>query len=280
VLAALVVLPVLVGCGGDQPGDGSPAQYVAIGDSFTSGPGIPDLVDEGCFRSDANYPSLVAAALDLKLDDVSCGGAATTALVGVQETPAGPVPPQFGALTKDTELVTVGLGFNDQAVFGELLTTCMELAVEPGGDTPCRDHMNASGSDYFLDSVGLIQTRLTSALTGIRDRSPDARVVLVGYPQLVPDRGRCAALPLAPGDYDYVREVLVALGTATEEAARATDSVYIDVLAASRGHDVCAGDEAWVSGVVADPAPGSVPMHPYATQHRAVADLVIAALDE
>lgn len=280
-LVCALLVGGLAGCGKEKDGRDrrEPARYVAIGDSFTSGPGIPNLVNAACFRSDANYPSLVAARLDLTLDDVSCGGAATTALVGVQKTPVGTVPPQFSALTKDTELVTMGLGFNDQGVFGELLTTCMELGREPGEGSPCRDHMNESGSDYFLDSIDLIQTRLTSALTGIKERSPDAKVVLVGYPQLVPERVRCAELPLAPGDYDYVREVMVALGQATQEAARATDSVYVDVLAASRGHDVCAGDEAWVSGIVADPAPGSVAMHPYAKEHRAVADLVVAALD-
>ncbi|MGW3466325.1 SGNH/GDSL hydrolase family protein, partial [Streptomyces olivaceoviridis] len=42
-------------------GPGRASAYVALGDSYTSGPGIPRQVDAACARSDHNYPSLVAA---------------------------------------------------------------------------------------------------------------------------------------------------------------------------------------------------------------------------
>ena len=61
-------------------------RYVALGDSFVAGPLIPttDLAS-GCARSDHNYPSLVAKALDVKtFVDVSCSGATTSDLTGVQ----------------------------------------------------------------------------------------------------------------------------------------------------------------------------------------------------
>jgi hypothetical protein len=40
--------------------------YVAMGDSYTSGPGIPGQVPGSlrCFRSDHNYPSLLARAIN------------------------------------------------------------------------------------------------------------------------------------------------------------------------------------------------------------------------
>jgi len=37
--------------------------YVALGDSYTSGPFIPTQVDLNCVRSNRNYPSLTAAAI-------------------------------------------------------------------------------------------------------------------------------------------------------------------------------------------------------------------------
>ena len=42
-------------------GSGGGREYVALGDSYTSGPLIPRQVDAGCARSDHNYPSIVAA---------------------------------------------------------------------------------------------------------------------------------------------------------------------------------------------------------------------------
>ena len=54
--------------------DAGSQRYVALGDSFTSGPLVPttDLAD-GCLRSDGNYPSLLATSLDLDLYDASDG---------------------------------------------------------------------------------------------------------------------------------------------------------------------------------------------------------------
>ena len=56
------------------------SSYVALGDSFTAGPVIPNQLDDpiGCFRSDHNYPHLVAASLrPAKFADASCSGADT-----------------------------------------------------------------------------------------------------------------------------------------------------------------------------------------------------------
>jgi hypothetical protein len=50
-----------------------------MGDSYTAGPGIPNqMLDPlGGWRSDANYPHLVARARGSALRDVSCSGAET-----------------------------------------------------------------------------------------------------------------------------------------------------------------------------------------------------------
>ena len=250
--------------------------YVALGDSYTSAPGVPHITDPRCYRSTKNYPSLVADKLDLNLLDVSCGGAATTALTEEQVTPNGAVPPQFDALTEHTELVTLGIGGNDYGLFGELLAACLGLK---GEGSPCRDRMNADGSDKVLDTIEVIQGRLVDALEGVQKRAPNAEVVLVGYPQLAPERVRCEGLPLSAGDYGYFREVFVALGAATEQAAEDAGAEYADVLAASEGHDICAGDDAWVNGNSEDPGRPASPMHPFAEEQEAVADLVVAALE-
>ena len=150
---------------------------------------MPETVDAACGRSSVNYPALVAEDLDLELTDVSCNAASTTSLVGAQQTLEGPVPAQFAALTEDTDYVTMGIGGNDEDFLAQLFTVCLQVRDTDPDGAPCRDAMNASGTDALVDALELIEGRVTSALVGIRDRSPDATVVMVGYPQLGPRGG-------------------------------------------------------------------------------------------
>ncbi len=265
-----------------SPGSADGPIYVALGDSYTAAPGVPETDDDtGCGRSSNNYPSLIAAERQLNLIDVSCSGADTLALVGTQQTSAGPIAPQLLAIPDDAALVTMGMGGNDEGLFRDLVTTCLSVAGEDPSGSPCRDAMaEADGGDLALDRVATIQTRLTSALTGIKDRAPQAQVVLVGYPQIVPAQGSCDILPLAAGDYAYIREVTVALGEATATAAADAGTEYADVLAASKGHDVCAGPAAWVNGIANSVGRAAAPLHPFAEGQVVVADLVLAALDD
>ncbi|WP_369254690.1 hypothetical protein [Streptomyces sp. R35] len=69
--------------------------YVALGDSYTSGPKIPPQTGNpvGCDRSGRNYPALVAKELGLKaadFRDVSCSGATITNFTTPQSTDKAP----------------------------------------------------------------------------------------------------------------------------------------------------------------------------------------------
>ena len=58
--------------------------------------------------------------------------------------------------------------------------------------SPCTD---AAGGDAPLSDVAPeIEQRLVDAVAAIRERSPQAQVLLVGYPQLIPARGSCPEL--------------------------------------------------------------------------------------
>ena len=85
-------------------------------------------------------------------------------------------------------------------------------------------------------------------------------------------------MPLAAGDYAYVRSIVVDLNDALGAAAERGQARFVDVLAASAGHDVCAGADAWVNGSTTDLA-RALAFHPFAAEQQAVADLVVAALD-
>jgi lysophospholipase L1-like esterase len=261
------------------PSSSAPAsavgQYVALGDSYTAAPGVPDTdLTTGCARSNHNYPALVAAATGAQLVDVSCSGASTLSLVGVQQTGGATLPPQFDALTDDTALVTLGMGGNDLGLFQTMVGTCAQLGAGDPSGAPCRDRFAPDGGkDQLTERAQKIGDRVGAAVAGIHDRAPQAQVLLVGYPQPVPDSGTCPILPLAAGDYAYVRSVTEALNAALQKAAEDNDATYVDVAAASAGHDICAGDQAWVNGSQTD-LTRAIAFHPFAAEQQAVAELV------
>ena len=82
-------------------------------------------------------------------------------------------------------------------------------------------------------------------------------------------------LPLAAGDYAYGERVNRALTEALRYAAKATGSTYVDVWAASQGHDICS-DDPWINGAVNDQKRAAA-YHPFAAEQIAVADLVVDA---
>jgi lysophospholipase L1-like esterase len=258
------------------------ATYVALGDSYTAAPGVPQTEQQsGCLRSNGNYPTLLAHQLQMKFVDVSCVGATTAALTGAQSAGGHVLPAQFAALGRHTSLVTLGIGGNDLDLFQTAIGMCGQFALNHPKGSPCRDYYEADGKkkDPLLDKIDRIGARVTKALEEIHRRAPKAQVVLVGYPQPVPARGTCRILPLAAGDYPFARSILSALDAALEKAAAKGRAIYIDMEKASRGHDVCAGADAWINGVNTDIA-RALAFHPFAAEQQAVADLILAKLGQ
>jgi len=276
--AALLLGVATAGCQGDDADSGA-ERYVALGDSFTSGAGLPETLPNavGCGQSELNYPRLVAKAIGARLTDVSCGSATTESGTEPQaQAAAEPRPPQLDAVTKGTDVVTVSLGGNDFSWYLGVMFSCTTIAATDPTGSPCERKGTAPESDLTA-LPPRIGDRLEALLDEVHRRAPEARVLLVGYPQLVPARGTCPELPLAAGDYAFVRAQWEAMDTAMRQAAVAAGATYVEVLAPSEGHDVCAGDDAWVNGV--DARPGvAAPYHPVAAGQAAVAELVVRAL--
>lgn len=253
---------------------GASEEYVALGDSYTAAfqTGPSDATD-GCFRSQANYPNLIAEETGAALTDVSCGGATTRALTEPQRTLDGQrTPPQLAALSTDTDLVTLRMGGNDFDLFTTLVVQCVDLARTDPDGAPCREVHGG-----LLDRVDDIENRLETAIERIRRRSPAAEVLAVGYPQIAPQQGTCDLLPLAAGDYDFAREINRGFNEALRGAAKATGATYVDAFAATQGHHICA-DEPWVAGAQVTRG-NAIPYHPYPEEQQATAEAVLAALN-
>ncbi|ANN19280.1 GDSL family lipase [Amycolatopsis orientalis] len=289
-VAALLAVISLASFGTPASAAGTPSfrKYVALGDSYTAGPLIPWQQASWCFRSNNNYPAWLATKLGLyyksgAFTDVSCSSADTTNMTKPQTVPSpslalGSVPPQFEALTLDTDLVTIGIGGNDYGVFGSLVYTCPGLRDSDPTGSPCKDHFTINGTDTLLAAIKNTQRNLERVVKGVRERSPAATIVLVGYPRIVPPKGYCpGVVPFADGDYAWTDEVERALNKAVSTAARKQGARYVDTYGPSLGHDACAGDAAWVSGMDTDLF-RAVAYHPYAAGMKAEADLIFKAL--
>lgn len=251
-------------------------RYVALGDSITSAPYLPE-VDEagGCLRSSQNYPHLIAERVRVpELVDVSCGGAAT---VHMSESQFPGVSPQLDAVTADTDLVTLTLGANDLSIYRTVVNTCVRLAARDFGGSPCRDTATADGGDLLLDSIEAVGPLIEDVLRQIHARAPDAVVVLVGYPRLFPTSGTCPeTLPIASGDYPYLAAAMAHFNQVQSEAAAATGTEFLDMHAASEGHDACSTDP-WMNGKDTVPA-GTAAYHAFPEGQAAIADGILDLL--
>ncbi|MBK1785353.1 SGNH/GDSL hydrolase family protein [Prauserella cavernicola] len=253
------------------------SSYVALGDSYTSGTLIPNQVNLPCTRSDRNYPSLVTQAIQpAEFTDASCGGATTDDMTRPQWGIAN--RPQFDALRPDTDLVTVGIGGND-VPFIEVVATCAALSVTNPKAAPCQDHYNASGTDGLVEKVRAVGPKVAGVLEGIKQRSPEAHVALVGYPSLLPESGDSCwpIVPIAAGDAPYLRDITKLLNQVLAEQAAAHGVTYVDTYTSSVGHDMCAPrGERWVEGILlGSPA---APVHPNALGAENQAEQVLATL--
>lgn len=227
--------------------------YVALGDSFTAGPMIPPtrLDPPGCGRSGNNFASILAKRLKVRsFTDVSCSGAASKHMTSPQDVLFGPNRPQFKALRPDTDLVTVTLGGNDYRLFRDLTKQCPRLLpVDPVG-APCAEYFTGGGKDPVGEMLPAVEADVTKALMGIKERSPDATVLIVGYPRMMPEHGYCQeVVPFAEGDYKWADSIERGLNAALARAAERADVTYVDTYGPSRDHHACKPrGEAWVNG--------------------------------
>ncbi|AJE85428.1 putative secreted hydrolase [Streptomyces albus] len=254
------------------------ADYVALGDSYSAGAGILPLAPGApllCAQSGKNYPRLLAGALDARLKDVSCALAETKHL---EKSQYPGVAPQLDALGGGTDLVTLTLGGNDNNVFLGSILACGTAGLGSGGKgSPCKDK---HGSSYEEQIDRDTYPALKSSLEKIKAKAPAARVVVLGYPWIMPEqpvKGCFAKMPIAEGDVPYMRSLQTHLNEAVARAARETGSTFVDLAEASDGHDACAPAKTrWVEPVLF--GSNFIPVHPNATGQQAMASATDTAL--
>lgn len=296
VLALAAASVVTAGPAVAAPGDEHLAglNYVALGDSYTSGYGISPVSNdpvEGCFQAEANFPHLVAANLGLELTDASCSGAKTEHILATpHNTGVATAPPQSTALSADTDIVTVAIGGNDVG-FSDILAAC--TALSPAGPlafdgvTPnCRAIFNpAPGVDNLaLKIAGLVAPAIKATFADIKAKAPGATIIVLGYPSLFPDAANTPptgcftpafgngappfpenAYPFTDIDVPYLHSVEVTLDAVIAAEAAAIGATFVQTGEESLDNTACAdADDAHINGIsitnITPGAPGAPPV--------------------
>jgi len=256
---------------------GASGRYVALGDSYTAGPLIPNqsLNPLGCLRSDHNYPHLVQPSLTTAaLGDISCSGATTDDMFAAQSTSAGTNPPQLDALTADTRVVTLGIGGNDIG-FTDIVINCSRL----NPFDPCKDDYVHGSIDDISVRIAATAPKVDAVIAAIHARSPGARVHVVGYPVILPASGSGCwpSVPILPTDVSYLRAKEIELNGMLAARAAANGAFYVDTYSSSVGHDVCKSTGTkWVEGLV--PTSSAAPVHPNALGMQNTARATLARI--
>jgi len=254
--------------------------YVALGDSYSSGALVPTQVDLNCTRSNHNYPSVVRASIgSSSFTDVTCGGATAGDILNPGSGELGiAVPAQVDAVTSATQLVTIGIGGNDIG-FSDIILTCTDLSLHSPLGTPCKNQFTSGGVDQLQQRIDATAPKIAAVLAAVHAHAPNARVVLVGYPDIVPNSGiGCwPVVPIAYGDVPYLRDTERHLNSMLQAQAAAGAATYVDTYTPSIGHDFCKSKSTrWVEGLI--PGNPAAPFHPNASGESAMGAAVLATL--
>lgn len=224
---------------------------------------------------------------------IACSGAQTENILPDRTVPAGqPYPTnafgqsglgQYGEvsqidkgfLDENTTLVTMSMGGND-ARFADVIQECIikaGLYACPDAKLPDSDETVRQELNRIIP--GQVEDSLVIALTEIRNRAPNAKIVLMGYPPLLEREGSC--IPgIGTAEAPFINEMAVLLTKHMGEAAARVNATagrtvvrFSDPTEEFAGQAVC-GDPETIHGIVLDqtagdtglPAPSAQSFHP------------------
>jgi lysophospholipase L1-like esterase len=231
-------------------------QYVALGDSYSSGVGTRVFYEESgeCSRSPDAYGPKIAAAKGYTLSFQACGGAKTPE---VNEK-------QLGTLSSSTSLVTITIGGND-AGFSNVMLNCALYYFTCGSAI--------SEANEFIKNK--LPALLETTYKDIRAKATTAQVIVLGYPKLFTKEGTtCNVNFLTSGNEKKMNESAEKLDAVIKARAEAMKFTFVNPTSAFEGHAVCASEE-WLNG---QSNPLSESYHPNVKGQEDFTKLVEAAI--
>lgn len=168
-------------------------------------------------------------------------------------------------------MVTLSIGGND-IQFASILAACVNaFYVGIPGDpysTDCSTVVLDGDTEGIVDAnanrlANVLPGRLTAVLSAIRDRAPNARIALMGYPELFETGTVCVSISLV--NQVWLNDMTDGLNNALADAA-ATASVpgqpdifFVDPRPSFSGNNLCTGSGSAINGLTLVTTPGENP---------------------
>lgn len=250
---AMALVVVAIGVIGAGTAQAAAPDYVALGDSYASGVGTRSYLaaSGSCQRSSYAYPAIHASRIGANLSFMACSGA------WVADVSTN----QLGALNAGIELVSVQVGGND-AGFSTVLLEC----AKPSWLGNC----TAAIDRAIAIIVNTLPARLDALYAAIRDRAPNARVYVIGYPRLFAGVDCNAGTFFSAAEMSRLNQTADRLNARIAARAAAAGFVFLNPTQAFTGHAVCSGSE-WINGLS---NPISESFHPNRTGQIGYANLI------
>lgn len=246
-------------------GDPASRGFVTLGDSYAAGIGAGSYYEETCHRSYKAYWALLeqqlASGYVSQLDDFqACSGDKTGDVLD----------DQLERLNRDTGLVTLSIGGNDLG-----FSTVVKNCIKPGG-TSCKESI---ASHFEGSDLRALEGKLDKVYRAVRAKAPNALVLVIGYPELVPRDHIDGCGAMDDTDAPYLHDAATKLNNVIDATVGLRPKFkFVGVVRAFLGHSACnKGATDWINGISPGLAGGDGSFHPNVLGNRAIAARIKAA---
>ena len=110
------------------------------------------------------------------------------------------------------------MGGNDNGLFGTLLNGCTQIDVieKLTAKAPCKEKYETYVQETFAEDKGPQE----AALVHIKELAPNAKVFVVGYPEITPKKGHCPTFPWHEADLKWFRDKVQKVGNSEHQGRR------------------------------------------------------------
>ncbi len=241
--------------------------YLALGDSFTSGEGetddkyyLPGTNEkyEKCHISSRSYPFLIANVQNINSDSVksvACSGAVIDDVVGKSGDYYGQANrlKEAGLNLNSTDLLlaqslakeTFIPGRTYQKAFAEKYTPDV-ITVSIGGNDAglmgklttcllpgtCNWVENLEDREQTADEIQNLFSKLVNAYKDLHTKSPNSKIYAIGYPKIIDPNGQCdlvTGIMFNSEEREFMNEGIAYLNKVIQSATKAAGIGYIDI---------------------------------------------------
>ncbi|GLZ81964.1 lipase 1 [Actinorhabdospora filicis] len=209
------------------PAQAASIDYVALGDSYSSGTGTGQYIETNCYTSVHAYPYQLATDIGANLSFKACSGARTGDVTANQ----------MGTLSAGTDLVTISIGGND-AGFSDVITQCNIPFVN------CMDDID-NANTFIANSL---PGKLDAVYNAISAKAPNAHVIVVGYPKLFKGNNCSVINGISAAERTALNDTANRLANAIAARASAHGFTFADARTPFTGHAIC-DSTSWINGL-------------------------------